>query len=575
MARLNEAAVLAEKLVWQLGQLRELGPEAYPITVAQLAARVDVLAAPRLIYQALARKPFAAQLVVACKKDLNSPVALVEDTERLVASSLLLEYALGRICSAEKPLHALNKVAGQVDRPLRPAFEAALQHHLAGALPDSTGSQMVRGKVHLYLKLLPPPPPPRPPAEELSERLLQALHGQRAGGDGYPLTLKQLVEKAGLTPPAALLKKALTLAPFHGQVVLAAKNLDAPLALAEDAGRLADSPLLLEFALELLSSPKKPVHPLAKVAGKVGPSLRPAFEEALHRRHAANDWPASVAAVQIKNQTHLHLKRYPLPRPPAEVLSTQMVQALHAQRARGEAHYPLALQKLVELADGAAAAALVKKALTVEPFRGAAVLTIPNQPGALVALREDRDRVVTDPRLVEMLLAAAHAADNQAIPLTDLARKIAKDLQSPFLAILGQQIDRGALAAGVGCLRIKRKPHLFLLADLTASRPALPKPPAPVVPPAPERLEFLRLFEEAFDRLDRQHGGSNYVNLVDLRQSVPCDRATFDAELRKLRLAGRFTLSGAEGRHGLSPDEQAAGIREGDALLLFVSRKMP
>jgi hypothetical protein len=41
-----------------------------------------------------------------------------------------------------------------------------------------------------------------------------------------------------------------------------------------------------------------------------------------------------------------------------------------------------------------------------------------------------------------------------------------------------------------------------------------------------------------------------------------------------LRRAGRYTLSTAEGRHGLSPEEREAGIHEDGATLLYVSRKL-
>jgi hypothetical protein len=79
-------------------------------------------------------------------------------------------------------------------------------------------------------------------------------------------------------------------------------------------------------------------------------------------------------------------------------------------------------------------------------------------------------------------------------------------------------------------------------------------------------------FTAAFDRLDREAGAHNFVSLVELRRALPWDRPTFDAELRKLRLAGRYTLSAAEGRHGISAQEKAAGMVEDGALLLYVSR---
>ena len=91
----------------------------------------------------------------------------------------------------------------------------------------------------------------------------------------------------------------------------------------------------------------------------------------------------------------------------------------------------------------------------------------------------------------------------------------------------------------------------------------------------PPRLDFAPAFEEAFARLDRQAGGHNFVSLADLRPTVACDRQAFDTGLRELRIAGRFTLSAAEGRHGLSPAEREAAINEDGTLLLFVSRKSP
>jgi hypothetical protein len=86
-------------------------------------------------------------------------------------------------------------------------------------------------------------------------------------------------------------------------------------------------------------------------------------------------------------------------------------------------------------------------------------------------------------------------------------------------------------------------------------------------------VDFARLFDEAFARLDQERGSANLVSLVRLREEVPVDRDTFDRELGRLRREGRYSLTGAEGRHGISPEERQAGITEDGALLLFVSRK--
>ena len=42
-----------------------------------------------------------------------------------------------------------------------------------------------------------------------------------------------------------------------------------------------------------------------------------------------------------------------------------------------------------------------------------------------------------------------------------------------------------------------------------------------------------------------------------------------------LRRGGRFSLSAAEGRHGISDEEREAAIPEDGSLLLFVSRRGP
>jgi hypothetical protein len=80
--------------------------------------------------------------------------------------------------------------------------------------------------------------------------------------------------------------------------------------------------------------------------------------------------------------------------------------------------------------------------------------------------------------------------------------------------------------------------------------------------------------DAAFDRLDREAGGHNFVSLVALRLELAGhDRAAVDGELHRQRVAGRYSLSAAEGRHGVSPAEREAGIVEGGALLLYVSRR--
>jgi hypothetical protein len=421
MPKPNPAAELAQKLLTTLEQQRQSGGE-YPVTVARLAALADPQAALEMASRALAKKPFAAKWVVANKKDANSPIALVEDSANLAASPLLLEYALGLVCSADKPLHTPTQAVNKVDKSLRPAFKAALERRIAeNTLPATVGVVSVRGKTQLYLQRFPPPPPPPPkkkPAEELSEKLMQALMGQRErGSDAYPAELQRLVEQTGLAPAARVLKQALGKEPFHSQAVLA----------------------------------------------------------------------------------------------------------------------------------------------------------LPKRPDSPVVLADDRERLLASPRLVRLALAAARTPDNQAVSVIDLAKKLPRPLQGDFRAAVHRQVHERLLPDDLGVLLVKKKPLLFLLADINAG--SLPVAPPPEPPPTPPPMDFAHQFDEAFARLDRERGGHNHVSLVELRRAVPVERALFDAELQQLRRAGRYSLSAAEGRHGLRAEEQEAGIHEDGSLLLFVSRR--
>lgn len=86
--------------------------------------------------------------------------------------------------------------------------------------------------------------------------------------------------------------------------------------------------------------------------------------------------------------------------------------------------------------------------------------------------------------------------------------------------------------------------------------------------------DFASRFDAAFRKLDERSGGHNFVSLVDLRRTVHAwPLAVFDAELRKLRVDRVYTLSAAEGRYGVTPEERDAAIHEDGSMLLYVSRR--
>jgi hypothetical protein len=102
---------------------------------------------------------------------------------------------------------------------------------------------------------------------------------------------------------------------------------------------------------------------------------------------------------------------------------------------------------------------------------------------------------------------------------------------------------------------------------------------APATPDrAPRHVPALLLARclllEALDRLDLARG-VEVVSLVDLRRACALSRQAFDNALQSLRRDCVLSCQGAEGRGGVSPAERAAGLPEGDRLLLYVCRRRP
>lgn len=92
--------------------------------------------------------------------------------------------------------------------------------------------------------------------------------------------------------------------------------------------------------------------------------------------------------------------------------------------------------------------------------------------------------------------------------------------------------------------------------------------------------QFHAEFSAAFRKLDRENRGVNYVALTDLRKALPhYNQEQFNAGLRKLRVADKFTLDTEDGRrlstnndmYRHSAAEDAAAIREGGTIYRRVS----
>lgn len=274
------------------------------------------------------------------------------------------------------------------------------------------------------------------------------------------------------------------------------------------------------------------------------------------------------------------------------ILADKMVQILRQRKERGECDSPLTLEQLAKLADPQATKTVTLAANLARKTFGAHALAARRDVHAPVSLLEDLPHLAAGPELLMYMLSSARTASNHASSVAELKRKLTSKLQAVFQDAVQRRIAENALPPGVGWLLIRNAKKLFLLTDLHTGRkeekqePATPitlETPstqysvlgtsysAPTTPPP----RLCADFDAVFARLDRAAGGHNFVSLVDLRRELPLGRAAFDTELRQLRLAGRYTLSAAEGRHGLSATEQEAGIVEDGTLLLYVSRKSP
>src|SRR5262245_23164306 len=124
-------------------------------------------------------------------------------------------------------------------------------------------------------------PPRKKPAVDLAEKLVQVLESRRGlGPDSYPPSLQQLAAEADPQAAPDLVEQAVKAKPFKDRALLAPKaGSQTPVALAEDAAQLADSPRLLEVVLERLCTPDARTWSLAKVSAEVSRPLKKPFEE--------------------------------------------------------------------------------------------------------------------------------------------------------------------------------------------------------------------------------------------------------------------------------------------------------
>jgi hypothetical protein len=271
-------------------------------------------------------------------------------------------------------------------------------------------------------------------------------------------------------------------------------------------------------------------------------------------------------------------KPNPTGEPPPEVaLAEAMVRVLQTQRRLGPAFYPVRLSRVIELTGLAPRKAVLSKARKYPPFT-VGVTALVKHPDPPLSLSDDAAQAVGNAALLEFLLETGRSDEVQAFSVADLTARVMVGLRELFAAAITQQMDGGTLPPGIACVATKKDRLLFRLQDARGGGPALPaqKPDRDVALPettVPPPADFAAAFDAAFAQLDREAGSTNFVNLTALRHALPFSRSAFDAGFRRLREAGRYTLSAAEDGHGIDEKQRSAAIHEEGTLLVFVSRR--
>ncbi|MFO0946746.1 MAG: hypothetical protein U1D30_12495 [Planctomycetota bacterium] len=303
-------------------------------------------------------------------------------------------------------------------------------------------------------------------------------------------------------------------------------------------------------------------------------------------------------------KTKFGTERPPSPEENARRLGERLLAVLESQRQLGEDAYPPTIESLRNLAaiDGSMKSVLdlfAKSTLLREKIVGS---NSKPEPGTWVVFREDVEKLIDHPPLVESAIRRARGAQSGLVSLDRVTQVMPAEIRTPFRLGLERSLAEDRLPDTVAWIQDKQSVKLLLLEDLrpkrlmtaaSAARPRLPSsasvPPASLprvnlssgaVSDVPSSTwddsfaDFATAFEEAFRRLDDRKWNS--VSLLELRREMSnYSRESFDEHLRTLRRQRRFSLSAAHERQGLSEEQRRAAILEAGVPLLNVSKEQP
>lgn len=431
------------------------------------------------------------------------------------------------------------------------------------------------------------------PATLLALDIHQAFERRRAEGTRYPCSLRDVAREVSTDISDSELLAASTKSPLKKKpkdspdrswVPAIEGDLDSLSVLGEDIQRLAGDERVLRLLLERLCSPQMPLvlpKELAS-AGVLSKKLAAPFKAHWEERLQTGHVPSFAAVVTIPGKTaksqplKLHDVRFPLP---WLSLSQTLVQALRQPSPSGGV--VVSWSELVSRVPGAAQENIAALARQSEPYRSQVIPVFAKEPLGSLVLRENVERAVKELRIFERVYQAARKSMDTAVDVATLktTKLLSPELSEVHTGVIERMMTEGKAPAGYGMIRVGKKSYLFRLSDVggTAGPSATPSPKNPADQQnttSATTSGFATAFSEAFERLDAQDGGYNFVKLLKLRNALPqYSRSAFDAGLEQLRKERRFSLEASEGLLvTLTEQERSAGIIESGRQLIYCKR---
>lgn len=188
----------------------------------------------------------------------------------------------------------------------------------------------------------------------------------------------------------------------------------------------------------------------------------------------------------------------------------------------------------------------------------------------LHSLRPDNLTPEKVTRLAEVLAGAKGRAGMKVAELKALAAKLGVTAGGGKKSDMAQRIADAARkkagAVGTGADQ---------WASVMGQGPATAGAPGPEAAPEahPVTAAHSERLANAFDAIDRETGRDNMVSLVRLGKDSGLSPTEMHNVLDGMRQSGEWTMTGAEGRHGISDEERKYGLHQGGSLLLYLSRK--